>query len=71
MFFDYPIFFDWEYDSYNYALLKVSMLELKLKYVISKYNLDVDNLDYNEVSNIILNKVSNEVNDELVVWGEN
>ncbi|HOB26035.1 MAG TPA: hypothetical protein PLB45_03885 [Bacilli bacterium] len=58
-------------DSYNYALLKVSMLELKLKYVISKYNLDVDNLDYNEVSNIILNKVSNEVNDELVVWGEN
>ena len=55
-------------DKYN--LLKVRNLNIKLKYIINHYNLDINRIDTELISKIIVNKVYQECKSAKIIWSE-
>ena len=55
-------------DKYN--LLKVRNLNIKLKYIINHYNLDINSIDTELISKIIINKVYQECKTAKIIWSE-
>lgn len=58
------------FQSSNYNLLKIQNLDVKLDYIIKKYNLNVNNLDLSKINKLLIAKIFHESNDEHIIWSD-
>lgn len=54
----------------KYSLLKIRNLNIKLKYIINHYNININHIDTKLISKIIVNKVYKECKTAKIIWSE-